>query len=336
MDRHDAAVAARVTRRSVLLGSVGALTLAAWPAAAWQPDRPIEIIVGTNPGSGFDRTARLLQKIWQSNHLVDKPVTVVNRPGGFGALGWGYMNLHRGSGSYVAITSPLLLTNNITGNMALSFRDVTPLGLLEDEQIVLAVGAGSAITTGTDFMNRLRADPKSVSIAVSGIGGQNHLAVVLAAEAMGGIDVTKLRVIGFAGSGDVTTAVIGGHVDSTASPISTVAPQVAAGRMRAIAVSSSRRVGGELAATPTWEEQHVDSVFSNWRGLVGPRDMTEDQIAYWNDVLARTVKTDEWRQEVERQQLTDHYLDSADMALFLAAQNTALAEIMTKLGLAKL
>ena len=62
---------------------------AAPPAAAqapWKPDRPVEIIVGTDPGSGNDRSARTLQKIWQSTKLVGVAVTVVNRPGGFGAV----------------------------------------------------------------------------------------------------------------------------------------------------------------------------------------------------------------------------------------------------------
>src|SRR5258708_28512764 len=187
------------------LSAVLALVVASPPAfaqKAWKPDRPIEIIVGTDPGSGFDRTARLLQKIWQSEHLVEQPVTVVNKSGGFGAIGWVYMNQRGKSGNVVAIISPLLLTNNITGNMELSYRDVTPLALLEDEEIAFAVYNDSAIKTGKDFIDRLRHDPSSVSVGVSGIGGQNHVALALVAQAAGGIDVAKLKVISFAGSGD--------------------------------------------------------------------------------------------------------------------------------------
>ncbi|HEY2229748.1 MAG TPA: hypothetical protein VGI22_18820 [Xanthobacteraceae bacterium] len=73
------------------LSAMLALVFAAPSAFAqksWKPDRPIEIVVGTDPGSGFDRTARLLQRIWQSDHLVEQPVTVVNKARGFGAIGW--------------------------------------------------------------------------------------------------------------------------------------------------------------------------------------------------------------------------------------------------------
>jgi putative tricarboxylic transport membrane protein len=134
---------------SVVAATV-ALTMCSAAAGAaqspWKPDRPVEII---DPGSGFDRTARLLQKIWQTKRIVEQSVTVVNKPGGNGAL----------------------LTNNIIGNMALSFRDTSPLVVLENEEIALGVFNESSIRTGKDFIARLQSDPSSVSIGVSGFGG---------------------------------------------------------------------------------------------------------------------------------------------------------------------
>jgi putative tricarboxylic transport membrane protein len=245
------------------------------------------------------------------------------------------MNQRGRSGNVVAIMSPLLLTNNITGNMKLSYRDVTPLALLEDEEIAFAVYNDSSIKSGKDFIDRLRHDPSSVSVGVSGIGGQNHVALALVAQAAGDIDVAKLKVISFAGSGDVTTSVMGGHVESTASPASTVAPQVQAGRLRAIGISSEQRIGGVLAAVPTWREQGVDASFSNWRGIVGPKGMTSEQIQYWDGVFAKTVDSQEWKDEIERSQLTGHYLQSHGTGEFLAAENDKLSAVMHKLDLAR-
>jgi putative tricarboxylic transport membrane protein len=319
----------------VLALLVVASPVTAFAQKSWKPDRPIEIIVGTDPGSGFDRTARLLQKIWQTTHLVEQPVSVVNKAGGFGAVGWVYMNQRGKSGNMVAIMSPLLLTNKITGNMDLSYRDVTPLALLEDEEIAFAVYADSTIKTGKDFIAKLQHDPSSVSVGVSGIGGQNHVALALVAQAAGGIELAKMKVVSFAGSGDVTTAVIGGHVESTASPASTVGPQVQAGRMRAIGISSERRIGGVLADVPTWREQGIDAAFSNWRGLIGPKGMTAEQIQYWDDLFAKTVETQEWKDEIQRSQLTSHYLPSRATGTFLAAEDEKLIGVMSKLGLSK-
>ena len=320
---------------ALALALVIASPVTAFAQKSWKPDRPVEIIVGTDPGSGFDRTARLLQKIWQTTHLVEQPVTVVNKAGGFGAIGWVYMNQRGKSGNMVAIMSPLLLTNKITGNMDLSYRDVTPLALLEDEEIAFAVYADSPIKTGKDFIAKLQHDPTSVSVGVSGIGGQNHVALALVAQAASGIELPKIKVVSFAGSGDVTTAVIGGHVESTASPASTVGPQVQAGRMRAIGISSERRIGGALADVPTWREQGVDAVFSNWRGVIGPKGMTPEQTRYWDDIFAKTVETQEWKDEIQRSQLSGHYLASHETGEFLSAENEKLIGVMNKLGLSK-
>jgi putative tricarboxylic transport membrane protein len=337
-----AAIRSRAGNRFIAAMLSAALVVAAAVAPtaalaqkAWKPDRPVEIVVGTDPGSGFDRTARLLQKIWQTTHLIEQPVTVVNKAGGFGALGWAYMNQRGRSGNVVAIMSPLLLSNKIVGNMDLSYADITPLALLEDEEIAFAVYADSTIKTGKDFIARLQHDPASISVGVSGIGGQNHVALALVAQAAGGIDLSKLKVISFAGSGDVITSVIGGHVESTASPASTVAPQVEAGRMRAIGISSERRIGGVLADVPTWREQGVDAAFSNWRGVIAPKGMSAEQIQFWDGVFAKTVATPEWKEEIERAQLTSHYLASGATGEFLAREHAKLEGIMNRLGLSK-
>jgi len=306
------------------------------PAAAqatWKPDRPVEIIVGTDPGSGNDRSARTLQKIWRTNKLVDVPVTVVNRTGGFGAVAWSYLNNHPRSGTYLAAMSTLMLTNEISGNSPLSYRDFTPLAVLLNEEIAIGVYGGSPIKTGSELLARLKADATSVSFAVSGIGGQNHIALGLVA-APAGVDVAKLKMIGFAGSSDSITAVIGGHVEATAAPASLIAAQVATGRLRALGVAAEQRMPGPLADVPTWREQGIDAVVSNWRGIVGPKGMTPAQIAYWDDVFAKTVATAEWKEELARAQLAPHYLDSHDARPFLDAEYRRIADIMRRISLA--
>src|SRR5258705_4059056 len=81
--------------------------------APWKPDKPIEIVVGTGPGGGQDKSARTLNRILVEKRLVDVPVTVVNKPGGGGAVGWTYLNQHAGDGHIVYVGNPTLLTNHI-------------------------------------------------------------------------------------------------------------------------------------------------------------------------------------------------------------------------------
>jgi putative tricarboxylic transport membrane protein len=300
----------------------------------WKPDRTVEIVVGTPPGSGYDNVARKLQEIWQTGGLVAKSVSVVNKPGGFNAVGNAYLNQHPGNGNYVAITGTLLLSDNLSGNSAMSFTDFSPLAVLLNEEIVFAVNTASSIKTGKDFIDRLKQDPTSVSVSISGIGGQNHIALGLVAQA-GGADASRLKVVGFQGGAEAVTAALGGHVDVSVGPASIVAPQLAAGKLRVIGVPSENRLGGVFAEVPTWREQGVNAVFSQWRGLMGPKGLTPAQIAYWDGVLGKTVQTKDWKDHIERTQLTYRYLDSRQARDFIADQNETVRAILTGLGLIK-
>src|ERR1700731_71289 len=161
--------------------------------ADWKPDRTVEIVVGTPPGSGYDNVARKLQEIWQTGSLVEKSVTVVNKPGGFNAVGNAYLNQHPGNGNYVAITGTLLLSDNLSGNSAMSFKDFSPLAVLLNEEIAFAVNPASPIKTGKDFIDRLKQDPTSVSVALSGIGGQNHIALSAMRDSRPGLRKSSIR-----------------------------------------------------------------------------------------------------------------------------------------------
>jgi putative tricarboxylic transport membrane protein len=327
--------------RHMILRACAAVTIAlicsstgVFAQTAWKPDRNVEIVVGTPPGSGYDHAARKLQEIWQTGNLVEKSVTVVNKPGGFNAVGNAYLNQHPGNGNYVAITGTLLLSDNLSGNTAMSFRDFTPLAVLLNEEIVFAVNPASPIKTGKDFIDRLKQDPTSLSVSLSGIGGQNHIALGLVAQA-GGADPSRLKVVGFQGGAEAVTAALGGHVDVTVAPASIVAPQLEAGKLRVIGVPSEKRLGGVFAQVPTWREQGVDTVFSQWRGLMGPKGLTPAQVAYWDSVLAKTVQTKDWKEHIERTQLTYRYLDSGQARDFVAGQNETVRTILTGLGLIK-
>jgi putative tricarboxylic transport membrane protein len=325
--------------QQIALSTIAAIGLACCASGVcaqtdWKPDRNVEIIVGTPPGSGYDSVARKLQEIWQTGNLVEKSVTVVNKPGGFNAVGNAYLNSHPGNGNYVAITGTLLLSDNLSGNTAISYKDFSPLAVLLNEEIVFAVNPASPIKTGKDFIDRLKQDPTSVSVSISGIGGQNHIALGLVAQA-GGADASRLKVVGFQGGAEAVTAALGGHVDATVGPASIVAPQFEAGKLRVIGVPSEKRLGGVYAQVPTWREQGVDAVFSQWRGLMGPKGLTAAQIAYWDGVLGKTVATKDWRDHIERTQLTYRYLDSGQSRDFIAAQNETVRGILTSLGLIK-
>jgi len=321
------------TIRSALLFALGAMAVVSAHAADWKPEKNIEIVVGVTPGGPADTSARMLQKIMQEKRMVAVPVSVTNRPGANNALAWIYINQHAGDGHYLAMTLPNIVTNRLTGTHDLNYAEVTPLAQLNSEYIVFSVKSDSPLKTGLDLLNRLRSDPASQSIAFSNIGSANHIGAGLIMHTAG-LPVKKLKLVAFKGASEAVIALLGGHVDAVASSASTVAPQIQSGALRIIAVAAPQRLKA-YAQVPTWKEQGVNAAFANWRGIVGPKNLTPAQVAFWDELLGKAVRTEEWVREVEKFGWEPDYMNSAESRKFLERQNEELKVLLAELGLSK-
>jgi len=327
---------ARCAHRAIILcGALTALGPGNLAAAEWQPVKNVEIVVPASAGGSVDKTARFVQRLWQHHRLTEFTGIVVNKPGGAGTVALNYLNQHAGDAHFLEIVSATLLSQHITGQSALSHRDVTPLAQLFGEYYVLAVRPDSPFKTGRDVIAALNRDPKSLTIGIgSSLGGQSHASIMLPLKAAG-VDIRRMKTVVFTGSGESMTALLGGHIDLVPAPSSTVAPQVASGKLRALAVTAPRRLGGVLAQVPTWKEQGVNTVLSNWRVVVGPRGMERRQIAYWESVFGKLVALPEWKQELDRNLWENTYMNSSDTKEFVESEYRDTRAILLELGLAK-
>jgi putative tricarboxylic transport membrane protein len=232
-------------------------------AADWRPERGIEIIVGTGVGGGQDKSARIVQRVLQERKLVaaspQVTITVVNKPGGGGAVGWNYLNQHAGDAHYVEIGNPTLLTNHIVGRSPMTYTDVSIIATLFTESVALSVRAESPIKSIRDLAERLRNDVTSVSFSVgSSLGSANHIAMARLAR-LAGADPRRMKAVVFQGGGEAITALLGGHVDLIASAANNVVPHMASGKIRVLGVTSEKRLEGSFAAVPTLREQGTTS-----------------------------------------------------------------------------
>ena len=100
-------------------------------------------------------------------------------------------------------------------------------------------------------------------------------------------------------------------------------------------MTAARRLGGAFAAIPTWKEQGVDAAFSTWRGVSGPKDMSQAQFAYWENILAKLVQTEEWKKDMANNFWESNFMDSADSRKFLRGQYDEYKAVLTDLGLAR-
>jgi len=318
-----------VTMMALLLNASMAL------AADWKPERPLEIVAMSGPGGANDVIARTLQRIIQQRKLVDAPLTVVSKVGAGGVIAWSYLNQHAGDGAYISVSPINLLIEHILGASPITYTDVTPIAQLFNEYVAFAVKADGALRSGRDVIDKLKADPGAMSFAVAAsLGGSNHIATMVALKSAG-VDVKKLKFVVFNSGVQSLTSVMGGHVDVAVVPVSGAVPHVASGRLRVLAVSSARRLGGSFAAVPTWKEQGADSVFSSARGVIGPKGLSAAQVSYWENVLARVVESDDWKRDLENNYWEGQFLASADTRKLLKVQYDEYKSVLIDVGLAR-
>ena len=158
---------------------------------------------------------------------------------------------------------------------------------------------------------------------------------MLRALKAGGIDVKRVKAVSFPGGAEIATALLGGHVDVTHSGLGNVLPHVREGRIRVLAISGPKRLWGPFADVPTWKEVGVDMTASGWRGVLGSKDLTQPQIAYWEDVLRKVVQTPEWKKDLETNFWVDAYTGAAETRRRLDGEYAELAPVMRDLGMAK-
>jgi putative tricarboxylic transport membrane protein len=313
------------------------LGLACVPAAAqgWKPEKPIEIIVPTTPGGSVDLTARLLQKILQDTGLVKVPVTVVNKPGGGGAVSLAYLNQHAGDAHFVATNTPNIIANDINGRTPVRYTEVTALGTLASQYTALAVRVDSPLKSGKDLIERLRKDPGSLAVSTpTTLGSVNHMAYALVARA-GGVDVKKLKAVILGSGGDGATAVLGGHVDAHVGTTSSVIRMVESGKMRVLGIAAPRRIAAPYDTTPTWTEQGLPVVMDTWRGVIGPKGLSREQIAFWNEVLSKAVTHEIWKQALQKNSWEGNYLDAEGTRKLFDSDYKEYRSILADLGLLK-
>lgn len=323
-----------------MVPSVLALAIALFPGStfaqtAWKPEKNVEIVVPAATGGGTDRTARVIQRIFQNSKALPVTAIVNNRPGGGGTVGWTYVAQRAGDPHYLAMTQPALLTNFIAGASKLDPKSLTPIAQLSNEYIGFAVRADSGIKTAADLVQRLNKDPQGVVFGISNaLGAPGHIALALVARAINA-DVRKMKVVVFASGGESQTALLGGHVEVVPSTVANLVAPLQGGIIRVLAVTAPRRLTGALAQTPTWRDAGIDAVVGNWRGIAGPPKLDAAQVAWWNAALQRMTQSEEWQSDLEKDSAQADFMNSAESGKFLDAQYDELRKILVDLGLAK-
>lgn len=299
----------------------------------WRPQREIEIVAGTPPGGGLDRSARALLKAIESKRLLDVPAKVVNVAGDGGRKAWAYLARFAGDPHVVSISSTNLTTDHLTGIADFDHSAFTPLAILYTEYIAFVARADSQIASAAELLSRFRTGAGSLTIALStSLGNPNHIALAKVVRHAGAdVKAPKIRV--FDSALDAVADAAGGNADVAAVTAASAVRELGAGTMRALAVSAPQRLDALYADAPTWREQSVNCVIGAWRGVSGARGLAQEHVEFWERTLAAAIATGEWKAELARHYWTSAYLDGAALRLFLERERMEMTVALRDLGL---
>ncbi|WP_197708154.1 Bug family tripartite tricarboxylate transporter substrate binding protein [Hartmannibacter diazotrophicus] len=311
--------------------------LPASSALAFEPSAS-ECIAPANAGGGWDFTCRQVGKLLYDLKLVPDPVQVTNLAGGGGGVAYAEVVSKRNDDNNLIVAASSATSTRLAQGAfpGMNMDMVRWIGSVGTDYGVIAVSAKSDIKTLPELMDKVKADPKSVSFAGgSAVGGWDHLKILIAAQAAGIEDVRTIKYVAFEGGGEAVTQLLGDHVQAFSGDISEARGFVDSGDIRVLAVLAKDRLPGVFASFPTAKEQGIDAVGANWRGFYAPGNMSDDAYGFWTGAINKLNASPEWKKIQDESGLVPLDLSGADFQQFVAEQVAKTTELSKKIGLIK-
>jgi putative tricarboxylic transport membrane protein len=304
-----------------------ALSLVASALAA-QPS--LKMMIPANPGGGWDQTGRNLAAAMQSGKLVSG-VQFDNKGGAAGTIGLAqFVNSAKGDPNAVMIGGMVMVGGIILNKSPVNLTQVTPIARLTSEWEVIVVPATSPHKTMADLVKALKENPGKVSWGGGSAGGTDHILVGLIAKEVG-VAPAKINYVPFKGGGEAVAAILGGHVTAGVSGIGEFAEQIKAGKMRALAQSSPKKLEG----IPSLKEQGIKVELGNWRGIFGAPGITPAQRDALVKIVRSATETPAWKSTLQKLGWEPWFLAGDDYKKFLDEDIKRVGTIIESLGLKK-
>jgi putative tricarboxylic transport membrane protein len=304
----------------VLLGSlITAALLAVSPFTFSQgkyPSHTIEVVVPYAPGGGTDNLMRMITGIIDENKWSPAPINVNNRAGGSGAIGYNYLINKKGDPHVVAGATPMIVSGKIEGRLPGNHRDaMTILMIVAIDELMLSVRDESPYKTVDDFVKAARAKPGGLTVGGTATLTEDHIFTYLFEKAA----KIQVKYVPFNSGGEVTTALMGGHIDAAVENPNEIVAQIEAKKARNLAVAARKRLQ-DAPDVPTFAEKGYEFYWEQMRGVVGPANMAPEAVKWWVDTLKKVTETKKWQEQyIKRNLLTptqwsgeeaNKYLDS--------------------------
>jgi tripartite-type tricarboxylate transporter receptor subunit TctC len=292
-----------------LLGGVaaGLLTFAAaLPVQAWEPNKPINIVVGFSPGGGTDIIARTVSSAAQEFFPV--PLVIVNRSGASGTIAAEYVRNAPPDG-YTLLVAGGSESTSVGNHQKLPYdirSDFSSVIQFNRQRTLLAVNGDAPWTSLQDFVTEVKANPGKYTYGSSGAGGIYHSALLVFTRAAG----LDMKHVPYKGGAPAMAALLGGHIDVTALSPDEGKAMLDSGQVRALATFSDERYPG-YPDVPTLMESGYDIYLENMKGLIGPKGMDPEVVAYLHDNFKKAMETETFKALAKKANIEVQYRDGA-------------------------
>lgn len=290
---------------SVLLGGCTSMPNKTTVTMKKYPEKPITLIVPFSAGGGLDLIARTMEKF--APKYLGQPLTIVNKPGGAGAIAWNELVTSTPDGYTLAMTGIDLLLPSLYGPTKYDYRTaIQPLAQITSQPLILVVQANQPWQTLDDVIAYAKAHPGQVNLGHVGVGSIIHVVGEMFAH---DADIT-LEQVPFRGASESIAALLGGHVQLVFTTSAVIREYVKDGTLKALAVTGEHRLTDPLfAQTPTFKELGVNIKFGNWYGVAAPKELPADIKSDLATRFKAMIADPEFKTSIENMGLQIDYLD---------------------------
>jgi tripartite-type tricarboxylate transporter receptor subunit TctC len=317
-------------------GLLAGLVLANGAAAAWEPTKPVEIVVAAGAGGASDQMARMIQAAIQKNNLMKQPMVVSLKGGASGAEALMYMKNSGGDANKVLIAYSLIYMLPLSAKIPFNWRELTPVAVVALDQFVLWTNTQLPYKTVKEFADAAKGANPTFKMGGTGSKREDHVLTVFLEKKTG----AKFAYLPYKSGGEAATQLVGNHTQSNVNNPSENLEVWRAGQVRPLCVFDKERiqyknkVAGEMSWSdiPTCREQGVDVQYLMLRAMFLPGKVTPDQTAFYVDLFKKVSATPEYKDYMEKQALKPIFLTGKEMQKFLEEDDALNKGLMTEAG----
>lgn len=301
-----------------------------WWYSDVKPIAKLEWVSSSGVGGGYGTTAIAFADAMKAEGMLGD-YTVSYKSGGSGTVGLGYFQDQKNRKDVAFINGFAMVAGVATTKSKLKLADNTQISGLMREWEAIVVPSSSKYKTINQLLDDIKADPKGHPIAGGSKGTVDHVFMGLLVE-KAGVKATDLNYVPYAGGGEVTTSVLSKQVVAGVSGTSEFASYVKAGKMRVLALSSSKPLASMKGKTLI--QQGIDMTFGNWRGFDAPGDLSAADRLNFAKVADIVRAGDAWKATLKAKDWTNLTERGNDFKAFIAEQTKSITTLLVSLGLA--